>query len=210
MMLRSNRFSIILLILWLCAVASAQEGRYEIGADMITVLLVRDPSCPLQFREPSKVSGYDNGAVVAEYVVQNVSDWNVESFVIQQTNWLGNEGRTHQADVQPERWMFGPAVTFSTLEDSEPFSLLPLGKETADKLGFTWLKNRILILMVTKVKLANGKTYDVSSKYADFEKRLLAREFDRDTPKQQLEIEMQRTREDVGSMFASSSTNPNQ
>ena len=203
---RTIQISLLILAFSLLAFAQGQAKRYEIKPQLTSVLLVRDPNCPLQLLEPSPVFGYETGAVVAEYTLQNISGADVESFEQYQINWLNSEGRTARFDVRREnQWVLAPMMTFSSLGDSKPFDLLEVNKRTADRLGFSRLHNRILILMIVKVKLADGKIYDASNHLKELEKFLDAIDFDGAT-REEVEIHQQRVRDFVATLFSKPAT----
>ena len=194
--------SLLLLAFNFIAFAQSRAKRYEIKPELTSVLLVRDPNCPLQLLQPSPVFGYETGAVLAEYNLQNTSDADVESFEQYQINWLNNETRTARFDLRREDgWVLAPMMTFSSLADSEPFDLVEVNKKTADRLGFSSGRNRILILMIVKVKLSDGRIYDASKQLKKLEKFLDAIEFDGAT-QEEVETHQQRVRDLVPTLFS--------
>jgi len=196
--------SLLILVFSSVSVAQAKEKRYEIKSDMTSVLLVHDPNCPLQLSEPAAVFGHETGAVVAEYTVQNISGSNVTGWEKLQINWLHNEWRGDSPEVRQERWVFEPLTTFSSLSVSPPFDLVELDKKTADKLGFSNWKNRMLILMIVKVKLANGKTYDASKQLNELTTFLdkFLDQSDTGFTKDEVESQQQKVRDFVATLFS--------
>jgi hypothetical protein len=156
---------VFLMIVAACTGGMGQRlaERFELGPDQSSVLLVRDPACPLQLREPANVYGYATGAVTAEYTVQNASSSNVESFTVEQINWWGNTIHTESPTVNKGLWTFGPGLTLSSLAEEGPFQRVQLDPASARKLRL--LQNRVLIMMVTKVKLSDGTSYDASAEF---------------------------------------------
>jgi len=198
------RVALLILLLNFVAFAQAREKLYELRSDLTSVLLVHDPKCPLQLIEPSPVFGYENGAVVAEYTVQNISQTNVISWEQRQINWLNNEERTERPEVLQDRWVFEPLTTYSSFVTSESFDRIEPDKKTAEKLGFSNWRNRILILMVVKVKLADGTTYDASKQLKElttFLSKFLDK-FEDEIAKEEIESQQQRVRDFVATLFS--------
>jgi len=197
-------FLVILLIHMFRPLSAGQEKekRFEIKQEMISVLRVFDSECPLQLLEPSTVFCFGNGAISVDYALQNISETNVDNFEIQQINWFNTHGNTITGEVRHDKWVFAPLTTYSSLADSEPFDLVDLDKKTADKLGFSRLSNRILILMVVKVKLADGKTYDASRQFKALERFLTDLGDSDDTSKVEVERQKERIRSFISAMFA--------
>jgi hypothetical protein len=198
------RAGLLILLLNFIAFAQGREKLYELKSDLTRVLLVHDPKCPLQLIEPSPVFGYENGAVVAEYTVQNISESNVISWEQHQINWLNNEERTERPEVLQDQWVFEPLTTYSSFVTSESFDRIEPDKKTAEKLGFSNWRNRILILMVVKVKLADGTTYDASKQLEElttFLSKFLDK-FDDEITKEEMESQQQRVRDFVATLFS--------
>jgi hypothetical protein len=199
-----SRAGLLILLLNFVSFAQGREKLYELKSDLTSVLLVHDPKCPLQLIEPAPVFGYENGAVVAEYTVQNISQTNVISWEQHQINWLNNERRTERLEVLQDRWVFEPLTTYSSFVTSESFDRIESDKKTAEKLGFSNWRNRILILMVVKVKLADGTTYDASKQLKELTTFLckFLDKFDDEITKEEMESQQQRVRDFVTTLFS--------
>lgn len=194
-------FTVAFFVFCLCLDISAQlrEGRYEFGPDAVRVLLVQDAASPLQLRERPRVFGYKSGAVKSEYIVQNVSDSNVVSFAIEQIDWLGSTGYGSQAEIK-DTWMFGPTITYSSIDDSPPFQIIPPDADAITKTKRRSLFNGLLILMVTKAKLANGKAYDASANFKALSNFLLESDWEFRSAAE-IENRQRSVREYVATMF---------
>jgi hypothetical protein len=159
---------------------------------------VPDPNSPIQLLGPTKVLGWDNGAVSLGYTVQNTSVKNVLQFHIKQTNWYGTEGYSQPAEVRPDR-MFVPLMTYWMGHDDSKLEVLTLNEADALKLGFSKDRNRVWVVMVTKVKLADGTAYDVTPKFQELEKFLdNQRETAREDP---LDVRIQKLRDFVSGLM---------
>ena len=196
--------SVLILLFSIVSFGQARAKLYEIKSDLTSVLLVHDPSCPLQLILPSPVFGYETGAVEAEYTLQNISGANVSSWEKYQINWLNNEQRTASPKVRQDQWIFAPFTTYSSFATSTSFDLVEPDKKTADKLGFSNWRNRILILMIVKVRLDDGRTYDASKQLKELTAFLdkFLNELDTDPTKEEIESQQQRVRDFVANLFS--------
>jgi len=145
----------------------ADKLPFEVPSKHISVLLVPDPNCPIKLSGPISVIGWSNGALSLDYELQNISDRNVESFSIQETDWNGSSGYGGSAEIK-ENFFFVPLMTMLRQEGREKETLATFDEKGAGK-SFLYPKNKIWIGMVTKVKLSDGTTYDASKKFQELE-----------------------------------------
>lgn len=143
---------------------------FEVPSKHISVLLVKDEKCPIQLSGPTRVIGWSNGAVSLGFNLQNVSKANIDSFVIDETDWFGSHGYNIPAKMN-ENFFFVPLMTISAddwlnerTENLVAFDEKNLGRSVLR------LSNKIWIVMITKVKLSDGTNYDASKKYDELEK----------------------------------------
>jgi hypothetical protein len=140
---------------------------FEIPSAYIKILLVVDPTCPIQLQGPTKVIGYDNGDVLLGYKMQNVSNTEVEKFSIMTFSWFGNSIYRVNFD---RKEFFLPQLTYSSLNPDEEYNLSDFNKGKLKNFKFIEKIQDVRIVMITKVTLANGKIYDATSKYKEIEK----------------------------------------
>ncbi len=147
--------------------SAADKLPFEVPSKHISVLLVSDPNCPVKLSGPISVIGWSSGALSLDYELQNISDCNVDSFSIQETDWFGRTGYGVSAEMK-ENFFFVPLMTMSRQDGREREPLATFDGKAAGK-SFLYPKNKIWIAMVTKVKLSDGTTYDASKKYQELE-----------------------------------------
>jgi hypothetical protein len=149
-----------------------KDRAFEVPAKYLSVLLVKDPKCPIELTEPTKVIGWSNAGLSLGFNLQNVSKANVVSFDIEETDWFGSHGYNIPATVN-ENMFFLPLMTISAddwlgerTEDLVTFDEKTIGKE------YLYPASKIWIAMVVKVKLSDGAVYDASKKYDELTKFL--------------------------------------
>ena len=137
---------------------------FEVPAGQISVLLVNDPKSPVQLSGPTKVIGWSSGGLLLGFNIQNVSDSNVDSFVVEETDWVGGRGYNCPFKMK-KNIFFVPLMTFSSLyQDEDAEDLVAFEEQKAGKTILHW-SNKIWLAMVVKAKLSDGTTYDASKKY---------------------------------------------
>lgn len=158
----------VLAVLGICALdLFAQENdvvAIEVPLEKVSLLFVNDPSCPLQISGPARVVGYSNGGLSFGYSQTNKSNANIESFLVEEVNWFGNRGYSSPSTVN-ESQLFAPGMTDYTIPDEERARIRPFNESLAQKSGILNIPNKIWIVMIVKVKLSDGSTYDVSQKF---------------------------------------------
>lgn len=137
---------------------------FEVPTKYVSLLLVPDPKCPLQMSGPTKVLGYTNSGFSFGYNLQNKSNANIESFLVEELSWFGGQGYSHPSEVNKNK-IFAPLMTNWTLTDEDTAELIPFDEKKAAQSGIFYTSNKIWIVMVVKVKLSDGTTYDVSQKF---------------------------------------------
>lgn len=146
-----------------------QEKGFEVPSRYVKVLLVSDPKSPLKLSGPSRVIGYSNGGFYFGYTETNVSNENIDEYVVEQLSWFGHRGYNVPVIVNKnDRFFSGRSVFTST--DLQTGNLVPFDEGVAREAGITLYSNRIWIIFVTKVKLSDGSTYDATSKFNLLEK----------------------------------------
>jgi hypothetical protein len=157
----------------------------------------------LRLSGPTGVIGFDNGAVLPTFRFQNVSDRNIESVEIRETDWFGSHGYDIPCTVN-EGQVFTPWMSGAMVRDE--YDLISLTASQAEKYGFTYPRNRIWIVMVVKVTLSDGTIYDASDKYATLEKFFdeFVDGLDRSSPHQWAAANEQKMRDFVSGLMTSS------
>ena len=160
-------FLITISCLVLVVNVQAQDNNkgFKVPSEYVSMLFASDSHCPLQISEISEVIGYSNGGFYFGYKLQNVSNTNVESYLIEELNWFGNRGYSHPAQVN-KNMVFAPLTTYDTLSGKNIGDLISFDKNYAEQSGISSKSNKIWIAMVVKVTLSNGTVYDVSEKFA--------------------------------------------
>ncbi len=160
-------FLIVLLIhgIWALNLFSQDNGvaAFEVPPEKISLLFVNDPTCPLQISGPVRIIGYSNGGLSFGYSQTNKSNANIESFLVEATDWFGFKGYGSPSTVSGGQ-VFAPGMTDYTIPDEEIAKIRPFNESLAQKSGILNAPNRIWIVMIVKVKLSDGSTYDASQK----------------------------------------------
>ncbi|QQS32980.1 MAG: hypothetical protein IPM50_15260 [Acidobacteriota bacterium] len=158
----------VFLLLDICALDLFGQDKdvvsFEIPPEKLSLLFVNDPSCPLQISGPAKIIGYSNGGLSFGYSLANKSNANIESFLVEATDWFGFKGYSSPAIVN-QGFVFAPGGTYDALSSEKVFDVRPFDDSIARKSGIMNVHNKIWIVMIVKVKLSDGSTYDVSQKF---------------------------------------------
>lgn len=137
---------------------------FEVPLEQVSMLFVNDPTCPLQLSGPARIIGYSNGGLSFGYSLTNKSNANIESFLVEEVNWFGSKGYSHPSTVN-EGQIFVPGMIDHTIPFEGKIKILPFDDSLAKKSGITNITNKIWIVMIVKVKLSDGSTYDTSQKF---------------------------------------------
>ena len=194
---------IFLFLALLASVGFGQAAKFDIPPNYISVVLISDPNCPLKLVSPTRVVGSPNGAIRLRYSLQNTSDVNIDSYVVETLNWFDTTRVTHHRTVRSDR-QFSPFMTFSEFSDME--ELRELNWEMAKKFGFSNIHNRIWIAMVVEVKLSDGRSYNVKPKLDSLTSFLNSLELESSTPEAEAQIAEQKLRDFVADLAESKMT----
>lgn len=144
--------------------AQSKDFRVEVPSAYTSLIFLDDPGCPLKLGGTPRVIAYPNGAFSFGYAVTNVSNANVESFLVKEIDWFGNRSYDHPSIVTPGR-TFSPGVVDYTLSDEEMANLDSFNLSLASKIGIISRPTRFWVVMVVNVRLSDGTTYDASHKF---------------------------------------------
>ncbi len=158
------------LILTVISEGFAQEKKrvYEVPPEYVSVLLVSDPDCPLQLSNPRFLK-YEKGTFEKVYSLANVSDKPVIRFQIKELSWLGGQESTKNSTLVKGQ-KFLPQENFSTLSNEDQLEFLEFNEKVFRDQELRTRPKDIWIVIVTKVEMADGTIYDISSKYEDVER----------------------------------------
>jgi len=159
-----------LLVMLFNANVSAQDRKrvYEVPEKHVSLLLVRDPNCPIQLSDPRFLK-YEKGTFEKVYSVTNASGKAVIRFQIKELSWLGGQENTINSTLV-EGQTFLPDETFSTLSNEDQLEFLAFDEKVLQDPYFRQRAKDIWIVIVTKVEMVDGGVYDVSSKYEEIKK----------------------------------------
>jgi hypothetical protein len=91
----------------------------------------------------------------------------VKSFQIKAFDAFVNP--SHEYTLNPtatDEYSFLPQESFSTLSDEDKLEIVELDEKRAAEFGLSEQRKRIQIVIITKVELYDGTTYDATSKYS--------------------------------------------
>lgn len=169
-----NLFLLFLLLLAQLVVtlqtkAQEKERVYEVPLKYISFLLLNDPKCPLQLSNP-RVLADEDGHLDFFYTISNSSDKSVKSFKIYGFDAFVNPsyGAAPEGTVTDE-FSFLPYGNFSILNENK-YEISELTDKLATKFKLSENRKRIWVVIVTKVELYDGTTYDAKSKYTAIKK----------------------------------------
>ncbi|QQS32974.1 MAG: hypothetical protein IPM50_15230 [Acidobacteriota bacterium] len=137
---------------------------FEIPPEKLSLLFVNDPTCPIQISGPAKIIGYSNGGLSFGYSLTNKSNANIESFLVEATDWFGFKGYSSPSTVN-QGFVFAPGGTYDALSSEKVIDVLPFDDSIARESGIMNVHNKIWIVMIVKVNLSDGSTYDASQKF---------------------------------------------
>jgi len=147
-------------------VCSAQhlDVAYKIPETHAKILLVNDDKCPIQLVGPTRLVGFEGGGWSLGYGLKNVSDDNIDGFVIEESNWLGGTGYRSRNTVNRGMQFVPDLLHYTGFEDSGFFVQTPNEKQL-NELVLTGARNRIWIAMVVTVKSSKGRVFDASESF---------------------------------------------
>ena len=149
--------------------AQEKEHVFEVPLKYISFLLLNDSKSPLQLNSP-RVLADEKGNLDYFYTISNSSDKSVKSFKI-----YGFDAFTNPSyEAAPEgkatdEFSFFPYESFSILNENK-FEITEFTDKLAAKFKLSENHKRIWIVVVTKVELNDGTTYDATSKYTAIKK----------------------------------------
>ena len=192
---------LLIVLLYFTTPGSGQiaDGPFEVPSKYISVILVPDPNCPLQLQEPTRVLAWSYGGIRVGYTLQNVSTADIASIYFEETNWFGSSGYSGGGPIR-EGMRFSPLMTYSTFNDSYVPAPL-LDDVSAKRVRFTNLSNKFWVAMIVKVKLSDGRTYDVTKNFKELEAFLRTQEIDIATPEVELKAAERRLRDYVATLM---------
>ncbi len=147
-----------------------KERVFEIPLKYVSFMLLNDPKCPIQLSNP-RVLGDKDGDLDYYYTISNNSDKSVKSFQIKAFDAFVNP--SHEATpnaTATDEYSFLPYENFSTLADENKFEIVAFDEKRAVEFRLSEHRKRIWIVIVTKVELYDGTTYDATSKYSHITK----------------------------------------
>jgi hypothetical protein len=137
------------------------------------VILVSDPNSPLRLDPPYRVFAYREGGIKIMYSIKNVSNSSVESFTVKETNWIGANG--YETDFHVNRnEIFGPGIERPSFKLEPNRNKAPSDQDDSGLAHASLERNRIWLVMVVRVKFADGSEYDATDKYEQLEQVLTA------------------------------------
>lgn len=174
-----------------------KERVFEVPLKYVSFMLLNDPKCPLQLNNP-RVLGYKSGNLDYYYTISNNSDKSVKSFQIKEFDAFVNPSYEAMPNATAtDEFSFLPYESFSTLGDENKFEIAELDEKRAAEFRLSENRKRIWVVLVTKVELYDGKTYDATSKYSRIKKfieQIEDEEFEADDEAPKLTAEEKDTR----------------
>ena len=168
-----KKLSLLFLLVQLLAAsqikAQEKERVYEVPLKYVSFLLLNNPKSPLQLSNP-RVLADENGNLDYFYTISNQSDKSVKSFKVYGFDAFVNP--SYQAAPEgtaTDEFSFLPYESFSILNENK-FEITELNDKLATKFKLSEKRKRIWIVVVTKVELYDGTTYDATSKYTAIKK----------------------------------------
>lgn len=146
-----------------CAAQQLDVG-YKIPESHARILLVNDDKSPIQFVGPTRLVGFEGGGFSLGYGLKNVSDVNIDEFLIEESNWLGVNGYQNRNAVS-RGVQFVPEMLYYTKFEDSGFAVQTPDKKQLKELVLTGARNRLWIAMVVTVKSSKGKIFDASASF---------------------------------------------
>jgi len=164
---------VFIICLFLESSLLAQNDKSDSGSEVpkgsISVLVVPDPNCPIQITGPFRIFAYPNGGFYFGYTLQNSSKADVESFIIQEWDWFGGNGYDVSHDIRDGEHLES-GISHYSLPDEVMNDVIPFDKNERVQSVVSRQRNKIWVVMVEKVKLADVTVYDATKKYQQLEK----------------------------------------
>lgn len=171
-----KKFSVLFLLLVLQAFSfvqvKAQEKKraFEVPSKYVSFLLLNDPKCPLQLSNP-RVLAYNSRDLDFYYTILNSSDKSVKSFQIKEFDAFVNPSyEATPNSTATDEFSFLPYESFSTLRDENKFEITALDEKRAAEFKLSENRRRTYVVIVTKVELYDGTTYDATQTYSQIKK----------------------------------------
>ena len=148
------------------AIAIAQEKStvYELKDKQGSVWLLNDPNSPIRLEGPKRMLRWKNGAIDLDYKIVNISKGNILKFEILETNWFGST--MHTSESTTTKGAFSPTVFVpGFIYEKNDVETIQLDLSQPEQLGLLKPADWVWMVTVPKVKFADGRTFDSTSKY---------------------------------------------
>lgn len=149
--------------------AQEKERVFEVPLKYVSFLLLNDSKSPIQLSNP-KVLADEKGNLDWFYTISNNTDKSIKSFKIYGFDAFVNPSYEAAPEGKAtDELSFLPYESFSILNENK-FGISELTDKLAEKFKLSENRKRIWIVIVTKVELFDGTTYDAKAKYTDIKK----------------------------------------
>jgi hypothetical protein len=144
-------------------VAQENSQYFEVPLKYVNFLLLNDGNSPIQLSKPFVLSD-DKGYLEHFYTISNRANSSVKSLRIEEFDAFVNPSYSAQPYLK-EGFTLEPYESLSMFDEAR-MNIVQLGEKRAREFGFSEDKKRIWIVLVTKVELYDGTTYDATSRFS--------------------------------------------